>query len=127
MNCTPLVSIFGAPREDLTTVTREARRKGLYTAIVHSNQEETPTRNGSRSTPVPQSAWMVLMGHDVDAVANWCEIHDRERIRLLEQQQITGGRMDLLFDWPGWLMKALSLVLITVVSSSAVVYLLSIS
>ncbi|KAJ3480599.1 hypothetical protein NLI96_g8236 [Meripilus lineatus] len=127
MNCTPLVSIFGAPREDLTTVTREARRKGLYTAIVHSNQEETPTRGGSRSTPAPNNSWMVLMGHDVNAVASWCEIHDRERIRLLEQKQITGGRMDLLFEWPGWIMKALSLVMVAIVSSSMVVYFLSIS
>lgn len=126
-NCVPLITVFGSPKEELTKVTREARRKGLHTAILHKSKQPE-IKEELAPTPARQNSWMVLMGHDVDAVSDWCELHDRAMIKHFEQESGVEGHVGTLSRSRGMdsgLPNFVYVVGISIFSSCAMWFLLS--
>ncbi|KAI0722656.1 hypothetical protein C8Q76DRAFT_719630 [Earliella scabrosa] len=66
---TPLASLYGTPREEVTAIAAAAQARGLHTRVLHREHDvkaepTTPTR----TTPAREYSWWVAVGRDRGAV-----------------------------------------------------------
>ncbi|KAI0797070.1 hypothetical protein C8Q75DRAFT_743246 [Abortiporus biennis] len=96
----PLLSIFRTPMEDVSRVTGEARRQGMYTGLLQRPRRQPPlvkredsdegfadmSPNGNAING-PQSEMLVVIGQDMGEVMHLIDLQERENIGLLQYKQ----------------------------------------
>lgn len=92
-NSSPVASLFSPPREELDSISREARRNGLYTGLIHRPRQPEPVKQEGGGLQRASSWWLIL-GHSAEAVTHLLEMQDTATMARASNESRTAHIMD---------------------------------